>query len=152
MKKYIIMFFAFSLYSCVVPVSIGNRSVADNESKTSNDSNTVYTQNGKTMVAINYILPQRAGQFEMLTKTVILPAMKREDGEVFKSLKFLVPEEQNEDGNLTYMFIADPYLEEKNYDIFEVLVSQYGRTRAEEYFDRWISCFAYEQEVISFRW
>ena len=151
MKKYIIMFFAFSLYSCVVPVSIGNRSVADNESKTSNDSNTVYTQNGKTMVAINYILPQRAGQFEMLTKTVIMPAMKREDAEVFKSLKFLVPEEQNEDGNLTYMFIADPYLEEKNYDIFEVLVSQYGRTRAEEYFDRWISCFAYEQEVISFR-
>ena len=152
MKKYIIMFFAFSLYSCVVPVSIGNRSVADNESKTSNDSNTVYTQNGKTMVAINYILPQRAGQFEMLTKPVILPAMKREDGEVFKSLKFLVPEEQNEDGNLTYMFIADPYLEERNYDIFEVLVSQYGRTRAEEYFYRWISCFAYEQEVISFRW
>ena len=151
MKKYIIMFFAFSLYSCVVPVSIGNRSVADNESKTSNDSNTVYTQNGKTMVAINYILPQRAGQFEMLTKTVIMPAMKREDAEVFKSLKFLVPEEQNEDGNLTYMFIADPYLEEKNYDIFAVLVSQYGRARAEEYFDRWISCFAYEQEVISFR-
>ena len=151
MKKYIIMFFAFSLYSCVVPVSIGNRSVADNESKTSNDSNTVYTQNGKTMVAINYILPQRAGQFEMLTKTVIMPAMKREDGEVFKSLKFLVPEEQNEDGNLTYMFIADPYLEDRNYDIFEVLVSQYGRARAEEYFDRWISCFAYEQEVISFR-
>ncbi len=151
MKKYIIMFFAFTLYSCVVPVSIGNRSVADNESKTSNDSNTVYTQNGKTMVAINYILPQRAGQFEMLTKTVIMPAMKREDAEVFKSLKFLVPEEQNEDGNLTYMFIADPYFEDKNYDIFEVLVSQYGRTRAEEYFDRWISCFAYEQEVISFR-
>ena len=151
MKKYIIMFFAFTLYSCVVPVSIGNRSVADNENKSANNSNTVYTNNSKTMVAINYILPQRAGQFEMLTKTVIMPAMKREDAEVFKSLKFLVPEEQNDDGNLTYMFIADPYLEEKNYDIFEVLVSQYGRTRAEEYFDRWISCFAYEQEVISFR-
>jgi hypothetical protein len=151
MKKYIIMFFAFTLYSCVVPVSIGNRSVADNENKSANNSNTVYTNNSKTMVAINYILPQRAGQFEMLTKTVIMPAMKREDSEVFKSLKFLVPEEQNDDGNLTYMFIADPYLEEKNYDIFEVLVSQYGRARAEEYFDLWISCFAYEQEVISFR-
>jgi hypothetical protein len=151
MKKYIIMFFAFTLYSCVVPVSIGNRSVADNENKSANNSNTVYTNNSKTMVAINYILPQRAGQFEMLTKTVIMPAMKREDAEVFNSLKFLVPEQQNDDGNLTYMFIADPYLEERNYDIFEVLVSQYGRTRAEEYFDRWISCFAYEQEVISFR-
>ena len=151
MKKYIIMIFAFTFYSCVIPVSIGNKSVVDNENKSAKDSKTVYTNNGKTMVAINYILPQRAGQFEMLTKTIIMPAMKREDAEVFKSLKFLVPEEQNEDGNLTYMFIADPYLEERNYDIFEVLVSQYGRARAEEYFDRWISCFAYEQEVISFR-
>ena len=151
MNKLPIFILTLTMYSCVVPVAIGNKTIADKESKTSNDSNTVYSQNGKTMVAINYILPQRAGQFEMLTKTVIMPAMKREDTEVFKSLKFLVPEEQNEDGNLTYMFIADPYLEEKNYDIFEVLVSQYGRTRAEEYFDRWISCFAYEQEVISFR-
>ena len=150
MKKLVIIFLTLTMYGCV-SLSIGNRSIASEENKNANDSNTVYMQNGKTMVAINYILPQRAGQFEMLTKTVIMPAMKREDSEVFKSLKFLVPEEQNEDGNLTYMFIADPYLEEKNYDIFEVLVSQYGRTRAEEYFDRWISCFAYEQEVISFR-
>ena len=150
MKKLVIIFLTLTMYGCV-SLSIGNRLIANEENKNANDSNTVYSQNGKTMVAINYILPQKAGQFEMLTKTVIMPAMKREDGEVFKSLKFLVPEEQNEDGNLTYMFIADPYLEERNYDIFEVLVSQYGRTRAEEYFDRWISCFAYEQEVISFR-
>ena len=150
MKKLVIICLTLTMYGCV-SLSIGNRSIANEENKNANDSNTVYSQNGKTMVAINYILPQRAGQFEMLTKTVIMPALKREDSEVFKSLKFLVPEEQNEDGNLTYMFIADPYLEEKNYDIFEVLVSQYGRTRAEEYFDRWISCFAYEQEVISFR-
>ena len=150
MKKLVIICLTLTMYGCV-SLSIGNRSIANEENKNANDSNTVYSKNGKTMVAINYILPQRAGQFEMLTKTIIMPAMKREDGEVFKSLKFLVPEEQNEDGNLTYMFIADPYLEEKNYDIFEVLVSQYGRTRAEEYFDRWISCFAYEQEVISFR-
>ena len=150
MKKLVIIFLTLTMYGCV-SLSIGNRSIANEENKNANDSNTVYSQNGKTMVAINYILPQRAGQFEMLTKTIIMPAMKREDGEVFKSLKFLVPEEQNEDGNLTYMFIADPYFEDKNYDIFEVLVSQYGRTRAEEYFDRWISCFAYEQEVISFR-
>ena len=150
MKKLVIIFLTLTMYGCV-SLSIGNRSIASEENKNANDSNTVYSQNGKTMVAINYILPQRAGQFEMLTKTIIMPAMKREDGEVFKSLKFLVPEEQNEDGNLTYMFIADPYLEEKNYDIFEVLASQYGRARAEEYFDRWISCFAFEQEVISFR-
>ncbi len=151
MNKIVIIVFTFLIYSCVVPVSIGNKSIAEVEGKNTNDTNTVYTMNGKTMVAINYILPQRAGQFEMLTKTIIMPAIKREDINVYNSLKFLVPEEQNEDGNLTYMFIADPYLEEKSYDIFEILMAQYGRSRAEEYFDRWISCFAYEQEVISFR-
>ena len=151
MNKIVIIVFTFLIYSCVVPVSIGNKSIAEVEGKNTNDTNTVYTKNGKTMVAINYILPQRAGQFEMLTKTIIMPAIKREDINVYNSLKFLVPEEQNEDGNLTYMFIADPYLEEKSYDIFEILMAQYGRSRAEEYFDRWISCFAYEQEVISFR-
>ena len=151
MNKIVIIVFTFLVYSCVVPVSIGNKSFAEVEGKKTNETNTVYTKNGKTMVAINYILPQRAGQFEMLTKTVIMPAIKREDINVYNSLKFLVPEEQNEDGNLTYMFIADPYLEEKSYDIFEILMAQYGRSRAEEYFDRWISCFAYEQEVISFR-
>ena len=151
MKKLVIIILSLVTYSCVVPVSIGNKAIAKPEPKINVKSNTVYSQNGKTMVAINYILPQRAGQFEMLTKTVIMPAMKREDAEVFKSLKFLVPENQNEEGNLTYMFIAEPFLEDKNYDIFKVLESQYGRARAEEYFDRWISCFAYEQEVISFR-
>ena len=151
MNRIVVIVFTFLIYNCVVPVSIGNKSIAEVEDQKTNETNTVYTKNGKTMVAINYILPQRAGQFEMLTKTVIMPAIKREDINVYNSLKFLVPEEQNEDGNLTYMFIADPYLEEKSYDIFEILMAQYGRSRAEEYFDRWISCFAYEQEVISFR-
>ena len=150
MKKILIISFVYLISSCAVPVSVGNKAIV--EPKENNETiNTVYAKNGKTMVALNYILPQRAGQFEMLTKTIIMPAIKRQDVEVYDSLKFLVPEESNEDGNLTYMFIADPYIEDKNYDIFEVLVSQYGRARAEEYFDRWITCFAYEQEVISFR-
>ena len=150
MKKILIISFVYLISSCAVPVSFGNKAIV--EPKENNETiNTVYAKNGKTMVALNYILPQRAGQFEMLTKTIIMPAIKRQDVEVYDSLKFLVPEQPNEDGNLTYMFIADPYIEDKNYDIFEVLVSQYGRARAEEYFDRWITCFAYEQEVISFR-
>ena len=150
MKKILIISFVYLISSCAVPVASGSKAII--EPKEKNETiNTVYAKNGKTMVALNYILPQRAGQFEMLTKTIIMPAIKRQDVEVYDSLKFLVPEQPNEDGNLTYMFIADPYIEDKNYDIFEVLVSQYGRARAEEYFDRWITCFAYEQEVISFR-
>jgi len=152
MKKLSTLLLTLLLCSCTAPISIGSNAVAVPTVKTQlKDDSTVYSQNGKTMIAINHILPQRAGQFEMLTKTVILPAIKREDVQVYNSLKFLIPEETNDDGTLTFMFIADPYLDEKNYDIFEVLVQQYGRARAEEYFDRWISCFAYEQEVISFR-
>lgn len=151
MKKLTIIVLTFIMYSCAVPVSTGNQSIEGVKNKNVNNSNTVYAQNGKTMVAINYILPQKAGQFEMLTKTVIMPAIKREDLVVYNGLKFLVPEDINEDGNLTYMFIAEPYFEEKNYDVFQILVKQYGRNRAEQYFERWISCFAYEQEVISFR-
>lgn len=90
MKKLVIIVSVLTMYSCVLPLSIGNKSVVDNENKTANHTNAVYAKNGKTMVAINYILPQRAEEFEMLTRTVILPAMKREDKEVFKSLKFLV--------------------------------------------------------------
>lgn len=151
MKKLTIIVLTFIMYSCAVPVSTGNQSIEGVKNKNVNNSNTVYAQNGKTMVAINYILPQKAGQFEMLTKTVIMPAIKREDLVVYNGLKFLVPEDINEDGNLTYMFIAEPYFEEKNYDVFQILVKQYGRNRAEQYFERWISCFAFEQEVISFR-
>ncbi len=151
MKKIQIILLILIVYGCAVPISIGNKSVLPTIKAKEETSSTVYAQNGKTMVAINHILPQRAGQFEMLTKTVILTAIKREDAQVFNTLKFLIPEEANDDGTLTFMFIADPYLDEKNYDIFEILVQQYGRARAEEYFDRWISCFAYEQEVISFR-
>ena len=125
MKKISIIIATLLLSACVVPVSIGNKAVA--EPKDNNEVvNTVYAKNGKTMVALNYILPQRAGQFEMLTKTIIMPAIKRQDIEVFNSLKFLVPEEPNEDGNLTYMFIADPYLEDKNYDIFKLVFNTKG--------------------------
>lgn len=151
MNKINLFIIALSFYGCVVPVSIGNSTIEEPIKSEDNKSNTVYAKNGKTMVAINHILPQRAGQFEMLTKTIILPAIKREDIEVYKSLKFLVPEDVNDDGTLTFMFIADPYLEQKSYDIFEILVQQFGRERAEDYFDRWITCFAYDQEVISFR-
>ena len=90
MNKIVIIVSSFLMYSCVVPVSIGNKSIAEVEGQKTNETNTVYTKNGKTMVAINYILPQRAGQFEMLTKTVIMPAIKREDINVYNSLKFLV--------------------------------------------------------------
>jgi hypothetical protein len=103
------------------------------------------------MMAINHILPAKMGQFEMMNKTIIFPAFKRNDIDVYNSLQFLTPEGMNEDGTYTFVYVANPYLQDKNYDILDILIAEYGRSRAEEYFDIWLSCFAYEQEVMSFR-
>ena len=137
-------------YSCVLPVSIGNR-VIDVPEAATEANGSVYQSNGTTMMAINHILPAKSASFEMMNKTIIMPAFKRNDIDVYNSLQFLSPEGVNEDGTYTFVYVAKPYLEDRNYDILDVLVAEYGRPRAEEYFDIWLSCFAYEQEVMSFR-
>jgi hypothetical protein len=138
------------IYSCAIPISIGNR-VVETPSATNEAETSVYASQSATMMAINHILPAKSAAFEMMNKTIILPAFKRNDINVYNSLQFLAPEGQNEDGTYTFVYVASPYLEDKNYDILDVLIAEYGRLRAEEYFDIWLSCFAYEQEVMSFR-
>lgn len=153
MNKFSIILLSTIFIGCVVPSSsVSSNILTDNITEGYNNSvNDVINSNSKTMIALNYILPQKAIEFEMLTNKVILPAIKKQNKRVYESLKFLVPEASNSDGTLTFMFIANPYYENENYDIFKILVSQFGRSSAEKYFDQWISCFAYEQEVISFR-
>jgi hypothetical protein len=150
MKKILIITLSFMMYSCAVPISIGKR-VVETPSTTNKAETSVYASQSATMMAINHILPAKSAAFEMMNKTIILPAFKRNDIDVYNSLQFLAPEGQNEDGTYTFVYVANPYLEDKNYDILAVLVAEYGRLRAEEYFDIWLSCFAYEQEVMSFR-
>ena len=137
-----------------VSLSIGDKLSKRAVNKSSNTSKveaSVYASESTTMMAINHILPAKSAAFEMMNKTIILPAFKRNDIDVYNSLQFLAPEGENEDGTFTFVYVANPYLEDKNYDILDVLVAEYGRSRAEEYFDIWLSCFAYEQEVMSFR-
>jgi hypothetical protein len=150
MKKILIITLSFMAYSCALPVSIGNR-VVEAPNATNEENGSVYQSNGTTMMAINHILPAKSASFEMMNKTIILPAFKRNDIDVYNSLQFLAPEGPNEDGTYTFVYVAKPYLEDKNYDILDILIAEYGRPRAEEYFDIWLSCFAYEQEVMSFR-
>ena len=150
MKKILIITLSFMMYSCAVPISIGKR-VVETPSTTNKAETSVYASQSATMMAINHILPAKSAAFKMMNKTIILPAFKRNDIDVYNSLQFLAPEGQNEDGTYTFVYVANPYLEDKNYDILAVLVAEYGRLRAEEYFDIWLSCFAYEQEVMSFR-
>ena len=150
MKKILIITLSFMAYSCALPVSIGNR-VVEAPNATNEENGSVYQSNGTTMMAINHILPAKSASFEMMNKTIILPAFKRNDIDVYNSLQFLAPEGPNQDGLYLFIYVAKPYLEDKNYDILDILIAEYGRPRAEEYFDIWLSCFAYEQEVMSFR-
>ncbi len=150
----ILLVLALLFINGCVSLSVGEKLSKRIKNK-SNDANkaetSVYAFDSSTMMAINHILPAKMGQFEMMNKTIIFPAFKRNDIAVYNSLQFLAPERQNEDGTYTFVYLANPYLKDKNYDILDVLISEYGRTRAEEYFDIWLSCFAYEQEVLSFK-
>jgi len=153
MKKIILIALSLMINGCVslsLFYKLSKRAV-NKSSNTSKVEASVYASESTTMMAINHILPAKSAAFEMMNKTIIFPAFKRNNIDVYNSLQFLAPEGENEDGTFTFVYVANPYLEDQNYDILDVLVAEYGRSRAEEYFDIWLSCFAYEQEVMSFR-
>ena len=153
MNRIILLAAALFINGCV-SLSVGEKLSKRINNKPDNvkkADTSVYVSNASTMMAINHILPAKMGQFEMMNKTIIFPAFKRNDIDVYNSLQFLTPEGVNEDGTYTFVYVANPYLQDKNYDILDILIAEYGRSRAEEYFDIWLSCFAYEQEVMSFR-
>ena len=153
MNRIILLAAALLINGCV-SLSVGEKLSKRINNKPDNvkkADTSVYVSDASTMMAINHILPAKMGQFEMMNKTIIFPAFKRNDIDVYNSLQFLTPEGVNEDGTYTFVYVANPYLQDKNYDILDILIAEYGRSRAEEYFDIWLSCFAYEQEVMSFR-
>lgn len=153
MNRVILLAAALFINGCV-SLSVGEKLSKRINNKPDNvkkADTSVYVSDTSTMMAINHILPAKMGQFEMMNKTIIFPAFKRNDIDVYNSLQFLTPEGMNEDGTYTFVYVANPYLQDKNYDILDILIAEYGRSRAEEYFDIWLSCFAYEQEVMSFR-
>ena len=80
-----------------------------------------------------------------------MPAIQRVNPSAYNSLTFLSPDDQNEDGTYTFLYIANPYLENQSYDILSMLIEVHGRTRAEEYFKLWLGCFSEEQDTLLFR-
>ena len=149
MKKILILSLLLTFYGCAI--SIGNKvaDVADDNIVT--NGNSVYHSNANSMIAFNKISPKKRGAFEMLNKTIIMPAIERANLPVYNSLTFLAPDEQNEDGTYTFLYIANPYLENEDYDILSILFSVHGRPRAEEYFQLWLECFAEEQKTLLFK-
>ena len=142
MKRILLILFVLTFYSCAT--AIGSSVPTETNAKDT-------VTNGNTMVAFNKILPKKRAAFEMLNKTIIMPAIERVNPSVYKSLTFLSPDDQNEDGTYTFLYIASPYLEDQSYDILSILIDVHGRTRAEEYFKLWLDCFSEEQDTLLFR-
>ncbi len=151
MRKILLTLFVLTFYSCAV--AVGNNAPAESSTKDviTNGNSVYHSKNGNTMVAFNKILPKKRAAFEMLNKTIIMPAIERVNPSVYKSLTFLSPDDQNEDGTYTFLYIASPYLEDQSYDILSILIDVHGRTRAEEYFKLWLDCFSEEQDTLLFR-
>ena len=150
MKKILILSLLLTFYGCAIPIGNTVADVADDNNVVTN-GNSVYHSNGNSMIAFNKISPRKRGAFEMLNKTIIMPAIQRANLPVYNSLTFLAPDEQNEDGTYTFLYIANPYLENEDYDILSILISVHGRPRAEEYFQLWLDCFAEEQKTLLFK-
>jgi hypothetical protein len=87
-NKIILIVMALFINGCV-SLSIGDKLSKRAVNKSSNTSKveaSVYASESTTMMAINHILPAKSAAFEMMNKTIILPAFKRNDIDVYNNI------------------------------------------------------------------
>ena len=87
MNKIILLVAALFINGCV-SLSVGeklSKRINNKPDNTSKAETSVYASDTSTMMAINHILPAKMGQFEMINKTIIIPAFKRNDIDVYNS-------------------------------------------------------------------
>ena len=90
-NRIILLLAAFFFNSCV-SLSVGEKLSKRINNKSDNISKaetSVYASDSSTMMAINHILPAKMGQFEMMNKTIIFPAFKRNDIDVYNSFLYI---------------------------------------------------------------
>jgi len=96
--------------------------------------------NDNIMIVKNYIKADKATQFEDFTLNYLKPATEEYYPELMKTVRFLKPAKQNEDGTFTYFYLMDPAKSDQNYDIALPLVAKYGKEKADEYLKMYSDC------------
>lgn len=111
----------------------------------------------KAFIIINHIKYDKKQQFDdVLTNEVMVASREYVDEDEkqhaynqqsLKTMRILRPTQMNQDSTWTFIFMADPYIDNAYYFIDKPLVQKYGEEKAKEVFGRWSECFDRGQEV-----
>ena len=99
-------------------------------------------------VLLNNIKPDKKQQFEKFMHETFWQksaSLDTDDQQVFKHTRVLHPVEMNEDGTYTYIFLMDPVITNKSYNILYYLKKMYGEEEANKYYKMFEECYANPQ-------
>jgi hypothetical protein len=89
-------------------------------------------------VALNHVNADKWEEHKDFVLNILIPAAEKIVPTEMANTRFLVPDDSNEDGTFTSIFLMDPVIRDGNYDILDILKKEYGEEQAEQYFKRWV--------------
>jgi len=98
------------------------------------------TVDGAVWVIANYVKADKVAQFEDFNLKYLKPAGDEVAPDVTKTVRFLKPAKQNQDGTYTYYYLMDPALNNANYEMLPILTAKYGKEKADEYYKMYNDC------------
>lgn len=98
------------------------------------------TVDGAVWVVANYVKADKVAQFEDFNLKYLKPAGDEVAPDMTKTVRFLKPTKQNQDGTYTYFYLMDPALKDANYAILPILETKYGKEKADEYYKLYVDC------------
>ena len=98
------------------------------------------TADGTVWIIANYVKADKVAQFEEFNLKILKPAGDEVAPELAKTVRFLKPSKQNQDGTYTYFYLMDPALNNGDYEITKILAAKYGKEKADEYYKMYTNC------------
>jgi len=95
---------------------------------------------GNVWVIANHVKADKVADYEDFNLKYLKPAGDEVASVATKTVRFLKPEKQNQDGTYTYFYLMDPVMKDTNYEILHILTVKYGKEKAEEYYKRYSDC------------
>ena len=136
MKKYILSLSAIAFFSCANTPQINQT-----YNKPSNSS----------WLILNHIKFEKSQTFYELLMDKVYPAIfsykdpdsniNNANKEAQKFGRFFKPLNMNEDSTWTYIFMADPFIDNSTTSILKPLEQKYGKDESQKILDVWSSCF-----------
>ena len=88
-------------------------------------------------VLLNHVKADKLEQHKRFVHDILMPAAEKVEPAAFRHTRFLLPEEPNEDGTFTSVFLMDPLIEGADYSFEGLLTKAYGEEHTKEYLKLW---------------